>query len=107
MKAFRNNGKRPYANPGERDQPAKRAALMLFRSLGRCGVRLAPRSDRQGKTRDVFGETPNKAVGTVALPLNQISEHSRLFASIRGFINSQKPNPAPESNMLIYFRQQP
>jgi hypothetical protein len=95
-------------NLGERDQPAKRAALMLFRSLGRCGVRLAPRSDRQGKTGDVFGETPNMAVGTTALPKHQNSEHSRLFAFIRGFINtSQKTKPTPKSNMLIYFRQQP
>jgi hypothetical protein len=71
-----------------------------------CG--LASRSESKGKARDVFGETPNTAVGTTALPCNQNSEHSRLLAFIRGFINdSQKTKPAAESNMLIYFRQQP
>jgi hypothetical protein len=71
-------------------------------------VRLAPRSDRQGKSGDAFGETPNTAVGTTALPKNQKSQHSRLLAFIRGFINNaQKTKPAAESNMLIYFRQQP
>jgi hypothetical protein len=38
---------------GERDQPAKRAALMLFRLLGRCGMRLAPRSGKKQASRDV------------------------------------------------------
>jgi hypothetical protein len=52
----------------ERDQPAKRVALMLFRPLGRCGVRLAPRSGRNGKCRHVVGETPTTATGTTALP---------------------------------------
>jgi len=42
--------------PGESDRP------------GRCGVRPAPRSGRKEKTREVFGETPNTATGTVALP---------------------------------------
>jgi hypothetical protein len=70
--------------PGERDRP------------GRCGVRLAPRSDRKAKTRDVFGETPTTAVerseqhksgplsGLTALPTNWISEYSRRFVFIRG-----------------------
>ena len=71
---------------GERDQPGKRASLMLFRPLGRRGVRLASCSGRKGRTRDVFGETPNTAVGTTALPTNQHSKHSRLFESIRGSI---------------------
>src|ERR1700722_223530 len=81
---------------GERDQPGKRASLMLFRPLGRRGVRLASCSGRKGRTRDVFGETPNTAVGQskqhksgplsglTALPMNRISKHSRLFESIRG-----------------------
>jgi hypothetical protein len=83
---------------GERDQPGKRASLMLFRPLGRRGVRLASCSGRKGRTRDVFGETPNTAVGQskqhksgplsglTALPMNRISKHSRLFESIRGSI---------------------
>ena len=58
---------------GERDRP------------GRCGVRPAPRSGGKENTRDVFGETPNTAVETTALPTDLISEHSRLFASIRGY----------------------
>jgi hypothetical protein len=58
--------------PGERDRP------------GRRGVRLAPRFGMNETNRDAFGETPNTAVETTALPMNQISEHSRLFASIRG-----------------------
>ncbi len=70
---------------GERDpSPESWASLMLFRPLGRRGVRLASCSGRKGRTRDVFGETPNTAVGTTALPTNQHSKHSRLFESIRG-----------------------
>jgi hypothetical protein len=49
---------------GERDRP------------GRCGVRLAPRSDRKRKTRDLVGETPTKAVETTALPRNRVQENS-------------------------------
>ncbi len=64
--------------------------------LGRCGVRLAPRFGRKGKTGDVVGETPTTAVerseqhksvplrGLTALPMNRIAEYSRLLASIRG-----------------------
>jgi len=63
---------RIYANLGERDR------------LGRSGVRLAPRSGLEETTRDVFGETPNTATETVALPTHRISKDSRLFASIRG-----------------------
>jgi hypothetical protein len=66
------------------------------RRPGRGGVRLAPRSGSKETKRDVFGETPNTAVGRseqhksgplsglTALPSNRISEHSRLFESIRG-----------------------
>jgi hypothetical protein len=57
---------------GERDRP------------GRCGVRFAPRSCRKAKKMDVFGETPNKAVETTALPTCRISEYLRLLAFIRG-----------------------
>jgi len=81
---------------------------MLFRSLGRRGVRLAPRFGRKRKNGDVFGETPNTAVETTALPTNRISEHSRRLACIRGFIdNARNTKPAAASNMLIYFPQQP
>jgi len=52
--------------------------------LGRRAVRLAPRSCRKAKNRDVFGETPTTAVETTALPNHWISEHSRLLAFIRG-----------------------
>jgi hypothetical protein len=69
------------ANLGERDRP------------GRCGARLAPRSEKKREERDVFGGTPNTAVDpsplrfdatrTTALPTNRISKHSRLFESMR------------------------
>src|SRR5580658_6433929 len=36
--------------------------------LGRRGVRLAPRPERNETNWDVFGETPNPATETVALP---------------------------------------
>jgi hypothetical protein len=41
-------------------------------------VRLTPRSARNETDKDVFGETPNTATGTVALP--KICVHSRPFA---------------------------
>jgi hypothetical protein len=75
-----------YANSWERDR------------LGRRGSRLASRSEKKDTDRDVFGGTPNPAVGQseqhksgplsglTALPMDRISEYSRLFAPIRGFI---------------------
>jgi len=63
------------ANSWERDRP------------GRCGSRLATRSGKKDTDGDVFGGTPNPAVGTTALPMNQISEYSRLLA----FIGSSTP----------------
>ena len=66
------------------------------RRPGCCGVRLAPRSSRKETNNDEFGGTPNTAVGRseqhksgplrglTALPMNRISEHSRLFESIHG-----------------------
>jgi hypothetical protein len=60
------------ANFWERDRP------------GRCGARLATRPGKKDTGRNVFGGTPNTAVETTALPKNRISEHLRLFASIRG-----------------------
>jgi hypothetical protein len=73
-----------YANLWERDRP------------GRHGSRLAPRSEKKDKERDVFGGTPNTAVGPseqhksgplsglTALPTDRMAEYSRLLASIRG-----------------------
>jgi len=54
--------------------------------LGRRGSCLATRSGKRAKDRDVFGETPNTAVEMTALPMNRISEHSRLLASIGGSV---------------------
>ena len=66
--------------------------------LGRCGVRLAPRSGKNDTDREVFGGMPNPAVerseqhksgplsGLPALSTDQISGHSRHFASIRGWM---------------------
>jgi hypothetical protein len=88
---------RMEANLGKRDQPAKRAALMLFRPLGRCGVRLAPRSGKRGTIGDVFGETPNTAVGATALPTDRISKYSRLFESIRG---SMRPSVEVQKQLM-------
>jgi hypothetical protein len=63
--------------------------------LGRCGMRLAPRSGKKDTDREVLEGTPNTAVDpsplrfdatrTTALPIDWISEHSRLWASIRGW----------------------
>jgi len=64
------------ANFCERDRP------------GRCGVRLAPGSEKKVEERDVFGGTPNTAVETTALPMNRISKHSRLLASIGGSVRN-------------------
>jgi hypothetical protein len=52
-------------------------------------VRIAPRCGGKETNRDVSGETPNTAVETTALPTDRISEHSRLFESIRG--STRKP----------------
>ncbi|HEV7926519.1 MAG TPA: hypothetical protein VGR14_14250 [Verrucomicrobiae bacterium] len=49
------------------------------------GARLAPRCGRKGKSGDVFGETPNTATGTVALPR---------FASLR--VHARLPRPADD-----------
>jgi hypothetical protein len=68
---------------GERDRLA--APKRSDGGPGRCGVRLASRSGRKDKDRIVFGGTPNTAVETTALPMDWISEHSRLLASIRGW----------------------
>ena len=64
-------------------------------SLGRCGVRLAPRSNRNGKTGDVVGETPTTAVETTALPtkrssgLDGVSAHrERRLVPTRGSIRA-------------------
>jgi hypothetical protein len=55
--------------------------------LGRHDSRLAMRPlEEKDKDRNVFGGTPNTAVGTTALPMDRISEHSRLLASIRGWM---------------------
>src|SRR5271170_4190206 len=72
------------ANFGERDRPCRAEARR--RRIGRRGVRLAPRSGWKRTNRDVFGETPNTATETVALPKHRILEHSCLFESIRGSI---------------------
>ena len=52
--------------------------------LGRRGARLATRSGKRAKDGDVFGGTPNTAVETTALPMERISEYSRLLAFICG-----------------------
>ena len=51
---------------------------------GRHGARLATRSEKKDGGRDVFGQTPNTAPQTTALPTARISVPSRLLASIGG-----------------------
>jgi hypothetical protein len=51
---------------------------------GRCGSRLATRSETQERFRDLFGETPNTAAKTTRLPRHPISANWRLLASISG-----------------------
>jgi hypothetical protein len=73
-------------------------AANLDRSrLGCRGACLAPHRGKKNKERDVFGGTPNTAAerseqhkssplnGLTALPMDRISEYSRLLASIRGY----------------------
>jgi hypothetical protein len=60
-----------YANLCERDRLA--APKRNGGGPGRCGARLATRSEMKDRDRDVFGETPNTAVETTALPTHQIS----------------------------------
>jgi hypothetical protein len=79
---------------GERDRLA--APKRSDRGLGRRGMRLAPRFGGKEINRDVFGETPNTAVETTALPMNQNSKYSRLFEFIRGFM----PDTAMRSRFL-------
>jgi hypothetical protein len=73
---------------------------------GRCGARLATRSERKDGDRDVFGETPNTAVETTALPTHQISEHSRSLASIGGLMRQFWIFPHPLTQLVdfhVYF----
>jgi hypothetical protein len=59
--------------------------------LGRRGARLATRPGKQDRDRDVFGETPNTAVETTALPADRISGYWRRLACIGGSaLNSRK-----------------
>ncbi len=59
---------RIYSNLGERGQPAKRAALMLFRPLGRRVWRLAKHMPAFCRLAGAGRETHPAATGTVALP---------------------------------------
>jgi hypothetical protein len=68
----------------------------------RRGVRLAPRSGKKERDGDVFGGTPDTAVGQseqnksgplnglTAFPIDRISDYSRPFAVLLQFLKVQK-----------------